>query len=278
MSRYNLRNKNIIITGSSSGIGREIVKILIEKYDCKVLGISRNEERAIEFAKSLNSLNYSYYCFDVGVEAEWQRFSNYLYDKSFYPDLIINNAGVLPRFCAVSNIDVDVFTNTMQTDFWSAVYCVKYLDEILSRSNDAGIVNISSSSALATLVGTAPYTSAKTALRSFTECYGVEQRGKKFVSVVCPGFTKTDIFRSQKQGINEGIIGKISTPVEKMARKIIRGIRRKRRRMVFGFDAKIMNFLYKIAPQKSSVLFSWVMKKSKLKLFDEIFENKTKNL
>ena len=271
MSKKWIYKTNVIITGASSGIGKELVKTFITKFNCKVLGVSRNEERAKKFADELNSPAYSYYCFDVGVESNWVDFANHLKDADFAPDIIINNAGVLPTFRSFSNTDLDTVKETFQIDFWSAIYSVKYLDGLLNKSKKPAIINVSSSSALASLVGTTSYTSAKTALRAFTECYSEEQRGKRYVAVVCPGFTKTDIFKSQKQSIEDGIVGKISTPVTKMTKKIVRGIQKKKKRMVLGKDARIMNFLYKICPKKSTSLFAYVMKKSGLELFKEIF-------
>ncbi len=272
MSKPWIYGSKIIITGASSGIGRELAQSFIREYSCKVIGVSRNEEKAQAVFDDFNSENYSYYCFDVGQENGWKKFVDFLIKIDFYPDIIINNAGVLPTFRSVDKTGIEVFEDTFRVDYWSAVYSIKYLSPLLEKSNKPAIINVSSSSALASLIGTAPYTSAKTALRAFTECYAREQKGKKYVSVVCPGFTKTNIFRDQKQGINEGIIGKISTPVDKMAKKIMRGIIEKKKRMVFGKDAHAMSFLYRLAPNFSTALFSKVIKKSGLKLFEEIFE------
>lgn len=69
------------------------------------------------------------------------------------------------------------------------------------KSSDPGIINIDSSAALMSLAGTSIYSASKAALKGFTEAVRNEFRGKVFVGLVCPGFTKTDIFREQK---NEG--------------------------------------------------------------------------
>ena len=54
-----LANKNIILTGASSGIGKEIAKVLINKpYNCKVLGIARTEEKLKELKEELGE-NFS---------------------------------------------------------------------------------------------------------------------------------------------------------------------------------------------------------------------------
>ena len=62
-----LKNKKVVLTGASSGIGKEITKILIEKYDCFVLGIGQNEQNMIELKNLLKerSHHFSYNLFDV---------------------------------------------------------------------------------------------------------------------------------------------------------------------------------------------------------------------
>lgn len=270
MGKSWLNNKKVIITGASSGIGRELTEILVKNYDCTVLGVSRNREKAENFALELNSERYGYKCFDVSIEQNWIDFVAFLNEESFFPDVVINNAGILPTFKSVNKTGIEEFKKVFDIDFWSAVYSLKYLEPLIALSKTPTVINVSSSSALAILAGTAPYTSAKTALRTFTECCGVEYK-KFYIGVVCPGFTKTNIFRSQKQGIDEGIIGKVCMPASKLAKKIVRGIKRRKKRMVFGLDSKIMNFTYKLFPRGSAKLFASVMKKSKLEIFNDIF-------
>ena len=58
---------------------------------------------------------------------------------------------------------------------------------------------------------------------------------------------------------------------DRMVKKIVRGIRRKKRRMVYGADAKVMGFLYRLFPKSSPRFFRWIMKISKQRLFEDIF-------
>ena len=271
MAKNWLKDKTVIVTGASSGIGSYIVRILLS-YNCKVVGVSRKEEKAKRFSEEVASNNYSYYCFDVGEKEGWLKFVEYLNASNISPDVIINNAGILPTFCRAETTPIEVYENVLRINFLSAVYSYQYMASFLDRSTTPSIINVSSSSSLASLIGTSAYTASKTALRAYTECVSREKKGL-YVASVCPGFTKTEIFREQKQNASDGIIGKVSMSADKMAKKIIKKVVRKKRRIVVGMDAHLMSGLYRIAPNLSTRLFAWVFKKAKLPLFDAVFDN-----
>ena len=270
MAKNWLKDKTVVLTGASSGIGAHIVSILVG-YGCKVIGVSRDEEKAKKFASNFPTDLYSYYCFDVGVKAQWIDFCNYLKVNSVKVDIVINNAGILPPFKRAEITPIDVYEKVTAINYLSCVYAYQYMQEFMQESTTPAIINVSSSSALASLIGTSAYTASKTALRAYTECIAREKKGL-YVAVVCPGFTKTDIFRDQKQSADDGIIGKISMRADKMAKKIVKKIIRKKRRIIVGIDARLMSGLYRIAPSLSTRLFAWFFKKAKLPLFDGIFK------
>ena len=66
----------------------------------------------------------------------------------------------------------------------------------------------------------------------------------------------------------------ISTDLDKMSNKIYKGILKRRKRMVFGFDAKAMDKLYRHFPNTSLKLFNSILKRADIELFDDVFENK----
>ena len=101
MARQNLKGKKVIISGISSGIGKEIARILIEKYDCEVYGIARNEDKIVSFKNELskprNLVGYS--LFDVATEQNWINLQNELDNIGFKAQILINCAGFLPPVC-----------------------------------------------------------------------------------------------------------------------------------------------------------------------------------
>lgn len=271
-------NKTVIITGASSGIGKGIAEILIKKHNCKVIGIARNKDKIENFIIELGeySENFAYKLFDVSVKENWFEFVKNIKENDIHPDVLINNAGVLPKFNKTQNYSIEEIENVMNVNFYSAVYSIKALLPILLESNTPAVINVASSAALMSLAGTSAYSASKAALKSFTESLREELRGKCYVSVVCPGFTKTDIFRNQGSNTPKGekMINAISTGCDKMVKMIVKGIENKQELMIFGFDAEFMKIFGRITPVQGGRLFSLVMKVSKLPLFDAVFKDK----
>lgn len=102
-----------------------------------------------------------------------------------------------------------------------------------------------------------------------------ELRGKCYVGIVCPGFTMTDIFRSQNFSDEKGqkMLNTVSSPCDKMVRKIMKGIVKKRSLTAFGTDAQCMKYFGKFMPVQGSRIFSNILKKSGLPLFDDVFKD-----
>lgn len=271
-------NKTVIITGASSGIGKGIAEILIKKHNCKIIGIARNKDKTENFISELGeySENFTYKLFDVSVKENWFEFVKNIKENDIHPDVLINNAGVLPKFNKTQNYSIEEIENVMNVNFYSTVYSIKALLPILFESKTPAVINVASSAALMSLAGTSAYSASKAALKSFTESLREELRGKCYVSVVCPGFTKTDIFRNQGSNTPKGekMINAISTDCDKMVKLIVKGIENKQELMIFGFDAEFMKIFGRITPVQGGRLFSSVMKVSKLPLFDAVFKDK----
>lgn len=275
-----LSGATVIITGASGGLGKGIAMSLIEKYGCRVIGIARNEKKMKSVVAELgkNADRFSYQLFDVSVEENWKDFAGYLKENKIRPDVLINNAGILPKFDKFGNYSIEYIKKAMDINFYSAVYSMHYLMPLILESERAAVINVASSAALCSLAGTSVYSASKAALKSLTEAVREEYRGRCYVGLVCPGFTKTDIFSSQGTGDgNDSFANKavemISSPCETMVKKIVNGISAKKSIMVYGIDAKLMDDGNRIAKVGTSMISSQVMKISKLDLFESIFND-----
>lgn len=276
-------NKTAIISGASSGIGKEVAKLLITKYNCKVLGLARTESKLIAFKEELGELgnNFSYYPMDVGSVENWNKLAQYIQDNNINPDILINNAGTMTPFESFDKMSEEQVQKVFNTNFLSITYSVRALLPIIKKSSTPAIINISSASALGCLPGVSIYSASKSALKTFSEILHAELRGQVFVSTIMPGFIKTNLFYSKDnakdiiESKDKKIIEFFSMPVEKLAKKVVRIIKRKKARAILGIDAKALNIMYKTTPQTSGRLIGWVMRKTKMKTFENIY-NKEK--
>lgn len=265
--------KTVIVTGASRGIGRGLVDRLINDHNCRVIGVARSEDKLLELKNELGDKGYrfSYKCFDVSVEENWKDFAQHLTESGIQPDVLINNAGILPRFDRFGHYTMDDITQAMDINFYSAVYSMHWLLPILLRAPDPGIVNVSSSAALCALAGTSVYSASKAALKSLTESIREEYRGRCYVGLVCPGFTKTEIFRNQDTSRGQKALDMVSTDCDYMVNKIVSGIWRKKSEMIIGIDAKFMYDGNRIGGVRVSQLSSFVLKITKLPMFANIY-------
>lgn len=278
-----LKNEWVVLSGASDGIGRALCKILIQKYGAKVLGIGRSEEKMLSLQRELGAdgSRFIYRLFDVGVKENWENLKADMAENGVAPILLINNAGMFPRFCKTSATPSQTVEEVMRVNYFSVVYAVEVLSPVLVGTHRANgsvrdlpaIVNVLSSAALCTVVGSGSYTASKAALKGYLETLQLEEKGKKFVGLIYPGTTATGLFRSDEKTENSAL-GFIAMPADKMAKKIAKKILRKRYRAVVGWDAKLMNFVAKVAPVRGLFLIRWVMKISKSKVFSEVFEYK----
>ena len=271
-----LQGKNIVLTGASSGIGRELTKLLIQKYGANVWGIGRKEEKMQSLKQELGDdcKRFSYSLFDVSDKEAWQSFAHLLQESSYDVHVLINNAGVFPPFSKAENLTVEQVENVLKINFLATVYAINALSPLLKgdKKDKPTIVNVSSSAALCTIVGTAAYSASKAALKGYTEALQLDTLGEKYVGIIYPGTTATDLFASDENTKNSAL-DVIAMPASKMAKKLARKILKKRKRAVLGWDAKLMNFTAKVAPITGLRIIRWVMKKSGSKVFTNVFKS-----
>lgn len=272
-----LKNQHVILSGASGGIGRELCKILIVRYGANVIGIGRNEEkmRSLQAELGENASRFSYFLFDVSSREAWLHFKAQLLSQNISPRLLINNAGAFPTFEKTLQTEVKTFERIMQTNYFSIVYAVDALAPILSGEgkDKPAIVNIASSAALCTVCGTSAYSASKAAVKSYTEALAMEEKRRKYIGLICPGTTATELFAADENTKNSAL-DLIAMPAVKMAKKIAKKILKKRRRAVLGWDAKAMNLSTRAMPVKGLFFISGVMKASKSKVFSKVFEYK----
>ena len=274
MKKCWLNGKTIVISGASGGLGFSIAKMLIEKYDCNIIGIARNEQKLLSVIETLGNKkkNFTYRLFDVSLKENWIEFVNFLSENKICVDVLINNAGFMLPFKKFEKISDEEIEDIINTDFKSVVTATKVLLPILKESPTPAIVNVSSAAGLLAIAGESMYCATKFAVRGFTETIQQEYKRKIYIGGVYPGFIKTDILSRQiKDAKNHKVVGKFMMPLDKATKIIVKRMAKKKRRIAFGYQARVLSFLSRVFPVLGPKLVAKVFKASKLEIFEEVF-------
>ena len=272
-----LVGKTVLITGASSGIGRSLTEILIRTYSCRVIGIGRDEQKMINLKSSLGHLSdrFDYHLFDVSNQANWIDFTETISHTQTSIDILINNAGVMSRLSSIEhagNLASEQVRSIMATDFLGAVDAIARLLPIIRQSSTPAIINMSSAAAFAPIPGTAAYSAAKAALKAYSEALASETRKRIYVSVICPGFVRTDLFRGQNEGLKDKRLRHFWMDSDRMARKIVKQMKRRKRQIFPGAQARAIHILVILFGIHALDFFSFILRKAKVQLFSDVFD------
>lgn len=248
-----MKDKVVIITGGSSGIGKALA-IEFGKLGAKIVITGRNEMRLNEVGQALDQINAPNLCLvlDVSNEKDNEQLVKETIKAFDKIDILINNAGISMR-ALLEEIDLKVFKKVMDINFNGTLYATKYcLPHILESKGS--IVGISSINGYRGTPARTAYTASKYAMNGFFEALRTEvmHRGVH-VLVACPGFTGTNIRNAAltadgtSQGDSPRDEGKMMT-AEAVAQGIIRAIQKKKRDIVFTSQGKLAVFLNKWMP------------------------------
>lgn len=275
MKKNWLNDKTVVISGASGGLGFNIAKKLIFDYNCNVIGIGRNKEKMFSNVETLKDKKdkFSCYFFDVSMKDNWINFYNELVEKNIKIDVLINNAGFMLPFKTFEKCTDEEIEEIINTNFISYVNSTKILLPLIKKSPTPSVINISSSAGLCAVVGESMYCATKYAVRGFTETLIEDYKKKIYVAGVYPGFIKTDILnRMSVSDKNNKAILKMMMPIDKATNIIVKKISKKKKRIVLGFDGKSMGFFARLFPVFTPSIITKVLRKSKLELFNEVFD------
>lgn len=248
-----MKNKVVIITGGSSGIGKALA-LACARRGAKVVITGRNEERLHAVGQELDALNAPNLVLklDVAVETDNQQLVDETLKTFGSIDVLINNAGISMR-ALFEEIQLDVFRKVMDINFYGTLYATKYCLPHILKSKGT-IVGVSSINGYRGTPARSAYTASKYAMNGFFEALRTEvmHRGVH-VLVVCPGFTGTNIRNAaltadgSQQGESPRDEGKMMT-ADEVAEATLKAMRRKKRDLVLTSQGKLAVFLNKWMP------------------------------
>lgn len=196
----NIKDKVVIVTGASMGIGEATAKLFAKK-GAKVALIARSKEKLDKLASQLpNSLVVV--C-DMTKENNIKKMVQTVQKHFGRIDILINNAGQ-GYDAATEKINIKTFRNVFDLDVVGPVIAMQSVIPIMRKQGGGAIVNISSGTALMALPNMGAYSSLKRALAGISLTAREElKKDKILVSVVYPYITDTDFEKNTIKDLEE---------------------------------------------------------------------------
>ncbi len=253
-----IQNKVLVVTGGGSGIGRELVLGLLAR-GAKVAAVDLNE-RSLQETKTMageNQLNLSTHLVNVTHKESVDALPDEVIAKHGAVDGIINNAGIIQPFVRLKDLGFDAIGRVMDVNFYGTLYMTKAFLPYLIQRPEAHIANISSMGGFLPVPGQTIYGASKAAVKLMTEgLYSELLNTHVHVSVIFPGAIGTNI------AVNSGVsIGSSdgseqkkmkALPANQAAAIMIDGIENNKYHILVGPDAKLMDFLSRMVPQRAA--------------------------
>ncbi len=256
MSNY-FKNKVVVVTGGTDGIGKALVDQLLEA-GAKVATCGRSHDKLYQLQSQHPSAPLHTMVADVSSENDCRRFIETTIKFFGGVDILINNAGISMR-ALLKETSLETIRKVMDINFFGSVYCTRHaLDSIIERKGT--IVGVSSIAGYRGLPGRSGYSASKFALQGWLEAIRTElMHDGVHVMWVCPGFTTSNI---RNAALNKDAQSHGETPMdeekmmssEECAEHILRAIRKKKRTIVMTFTGKRTVFMNKFFPKMTDKL------------------------
>ncbi len=256
-----LRDRIVLITGATGGLGKEMVKQFLAEGS-KLILTDLNQSTLTELEERLSKKGQILFSFasDLSTKEGCQNVYDTIKAKNLEVDILVNNAGVA---------SIGPFLTTPESE-WERQYAINLLAPVrltrlflkdMSKRNSGHLVNIASVASFVASPGLATYSSTKFGLRGFGEALSEELVSTKIrVTNLYPFFTKTPMMQSPQYGFkNKKAIPEflMSTP-EDVIRDLINGIKKDELHVIPGMFAKTTEFLSRMAPQGMSFFFEFL--------------------
>ena len=194
-----MKDKCVLVTGSSSGIGYEITSNLLD-LGAKVIGIARNHDKS-----NLENKNYITYNCDLSIHDKLEILLKQILKNHPQINCLISNAGY-GNFGPLENYSTLQINKFLSTNLTSHLVITKHLLPHFKRNKMGDIIFIGSEAGLSGAKNGSLYCTAKFGLKGFSEALSKDVVNNNIrVSIINPGMVRTDFFEnlSFEPGNNE---------------------------------------------------------------------------
>ena len=247
-----MKNKVIVITGASSGIGRALARELAA-MGAKLSLAARRTELLEDLRAELPGTEILIQTTDVSREEDCRALIEATIERFGRIDVLINNAGISMR-ASFEDVDLKVIRQLMEVNFYGTVYCSKFALPYLLKTKGS-LVGVISIAGYVGLPGRTGYSASKFAIRGFLDTVRIENLKKGLhVLVAAPGFTASEVRKvaltndGSQQGETPRDESKMMSS-EECARHIVGAIKKRKRELILTFtEGKLTVLLGKFFP------------------------------
>lgn len=254
MAKFSMKDQVIIITGASSGIGKELA-LRYAKEGARLVLAARNKKKLETLADDCSILGGKAIAVPTDVSEETQ--CKHLIESSIEEfgkiDMLVNNAGITMWAYFDEVTDLKIMERIMQVNYLGSVYCTYYALPHLKKSKGR-IVGVSSLTGKTGVPTRSGYGASKHAMAGFFDALRIELKETGIsVTMIYPGFVSTEV-RQRAVGRDGKHLGKSPVKedkvmtVEKCVDLMIPVIASRKREVVMTFRGKIGMWIKLIAP------------------------------
>jgi short-subunit dehydrogenase len=202
-ARNKFEGKIVLVTGASSGIGRQVSLDFSGHGAQSIILVARSRSKLEDLEKTISrkfNIKTIIYPCDVSKKSEVEQMGREILDKCGHVDILVNNAG-FGLYGKVQNQSIEQIESVTFTNYLGVVYCTKvFLDSMIARKS-GHIVNLASVAASFGVAGLSAYCASKYAVLGFSESLSQELHGTGVgLTVVSPMGVKTNFFNNSSFG------------------------------------------------------------------------------
>jgi len=252
LTRPVLKESVTLVTGASSGIGREIARVLAPEVQTLVL-VARREERLNELKGELveayPALRVEVIPCDLTQRSAIDQMLNQVESEVGHVDNLVNNAG-LGDLCLFHTTSHEKLDWMLRVNINALTYLSHRLIPSMVQRGTGGILNISSCFGFTFMPGFATYAATKMYVTGFTEALRIELRGTGVsVTQSCPGPVGTEFEAVAGNPIGRPVPAWIEMSAERCARISVRAFKKGRALIIPGILMKCVMGITRITPR-----------------------------
>jgi 3-oxoacyl-[acyl-carrier protein] reductase len=202
----NLKNKKILITGATGGIGHSLVKKFYD-LESSILATGTNEDKLDQLKKEFKNIKIK--SFKLDQHSEIEKFINSCHSELGDIDVLINNAGITLDNLAIRLTDEN-WKKVIDINLTSTFLMCKQTIKKMLKNKKGKIINITSIVAHTGNLGQANYAASKAGIIGFSKSLAIEYAKKKInINCISPGFIKTEMTDKINDEFKKILISKI---------------------------------------------------------------------